>query len=149
MNVSLIPTPYKILAGVILLALLMASSAFAGWHTRGWKDDAARLKRTQNDIRDLHAQFSSVVNASNAVAGKLATSNRVTEASIANLTNALGDQTHAFSLLQTDIRTLHLGDCSFTPAADGLFKRAYQNAFGAPAYPVAPTRKAGRGHAVH
>jgi hypothetical protein len=140
---------YKLLAIIVALFLLVALSAFGGWHIRGWHDDSAQLKKANADIASLNAGFSTVVTASNQLAATISMKNQATEASIAGLTIALGDQDHALAQLRLDIKSIPVGTCSFTPDADGLYQRAYKTAFGDTSDPTSGSGKASIGHANH
>lgn len=142
-------TPYKILAMIGALLLTMIVSGFGGWHVRGWHDDSKQLKAANAAVVSLQNGFAGVVTASNNLAATISGQNKATENSIAELTLALGNQDHALAQLRQDIKTIPVGNCSFTPDADSMYQRAYQAAFGGPGYPATQAGKAGGGNAVH
>lgn len=141
--------PYTLLGLLFGTLLLLAVSAFSGWHVRGWHDDAAQLKGARADTDLLTQQFNGVINASNNLAAIISQKNQATEASIAGLTTTLGDQSHALSQLRFQIKSIPVGTCSFTPAADSLLQRAYQASFGTATDPATTAGKTGSGHAIH
>lgn len=140
-------SPTKLLAVGVVLLLLVATSLFAGWHIRGWHDDAAQLKKTQDNIAAINQQMTGVVTASNQLADTITRQNKATDASIAEFTLSLGAQDHAIAQIRSDIQRIPVGVCRFTPDADSLYQRAYATAFGDPAHQTSASGKAGVGHA--
>lgn len=138
-----------IIYSLLLMAVLCAVSIGVGWQVRGWHDDATTLKAVTKDNAALRQQFGAVVGASNALTDTIAAGNAATDQSVARLVTALGEQSHALTQIRLDIKTLPVGACSFTPAADQLLLRSYQAAFGPASDQAAAPGQAGGGHATH
>lgn len=141
--------PYKILALLVATLLLCAGSALGAWMVRGWHDDAGQLKQARKDVNTLTTRFDGVITASNTMAATIAQRNRETDANTSQLLAKIGAQNHALTQLQLDIRSIPVGTCQFTPAADGMYQRAYEAAFGATGSHAAATGKTGGRDAAH
>lgn len=135
--------PGKIATGFAVAAGLVLAGLAAGWTTRGWHDDARTLKAQTSGVQRLVTQFGQVVTANNALADTILSANKATDRMVGGMVTALGVQSHVFTQLRLDITRLPVGTCQFTPAADGLFQRAYRASFPADDHPAAAPAASG------
>lgn len=122
----------KILALAIALIVALGIGFGAGWTVERWHAGSQNADAYQKQMKDLSSGFADAAKTAQAAANTLAAQNHINDQNMVTLLQKLGDQDHAFAQIRSDISRVHVGTCSFDPAAYGMQIRAYQAAFGTP-----------------